>query len=64
VNDKFERTWKEEIVTYFKVLSWHLSGVTEETTKKLSRDTRSTCPVLNWGTPEYETGLVTTRTRS
>jgi hypothetical protein len=59
VNDKFERTWNEEIATYFKVLSWNLSGVTEET-----RDTRSPCPVLNWGTPEYETGLVTTRTRS
>jgi hypothetical protein len=31
VNDDFKRVWKEAVVVYFKVLSWYLSGETEET---------------------------------
>jgi hypothetical protein len=31
---ELERIWKEAAMTYFKVLSWHLSGGTEENDDK------------------------------
>jgi hypothetical protein len=29
VNDKPGRTWKETVVAYFKIMSWHTPGGTE-----------------------------------
>jgi hypothetical protein len=36
VSDELERIWKEVVVAYFKVLSWHLPGGTEKNHKKTS----------------------------
>jgi hypothetical protein len=30
MNGGFERMWKEAVVTYVEVLSWHLARVTDE----------------------------------
>ena len=30
INDEFKYMWKEAVMAYFKVLSWHLNGGTEE----------------------------------
>jgi hypothetical protein len=37
-DDELERMWKEAVVAYFKVLSRHSPGGTEENTKTLSQD--------------------------
>jgi hypothetical protein len=34
--NELEIKWKEAVVTYFKVLSWHLPGGTKENPRKLS----------------------------
>jgi hypothetical protein len=36
MNNELERKWEEVVVAYFKVLSQHLPGGTEENTKNLS----------------------------
>jgi hypothetical protein len=41
VNDELERTWKEAIVAYFKVLPRHPAGGTEENLENLSQCIRS-----------------------
>jgi len=41
VNDELEGMWKETIVAYFKVLSRHLPGGTEESHKNFSQDSLS-----------------------
>jgi hypothetical protein len=58
VNDQLERMWKKAVVAYFKVLSRHSPGGTEENHEILSQDSR--CPVryLNTGLPEYEAGVL------
>jgi hypothetical protein len=48
---------------YFKVLSLHLSGGTEETVENLSQDCRSPGRDLNQEPPEYEAGVLSTRPR-
>jgi hypothetical protein len=40
MNDKLEIMWKEVVVTYFKVLSWHLLGGMEKNHKKPVRIVR------------------------
>jgi hypothetical protein len=47
----------------FKILSQHLPGGTEENTKTLSQDSRPPGLVSMSETPEYETGVLTTRAR-
>jgi hypothetical protein len=37
VNDELERMWKEVAVAYFKVLSYHLLGGTEENVNQNSQ---------------------------
>jgi hypothetical protein len=37
VNNKLERIWKEAVVAYFKVLSWHLPEGLRKTTKTISQ---------------------------
>jgi hypothetical protein len=34
MNNESQKIWKEAVVDYFKVLSWHLPGGTEENHKK------------------------------
>jgi hypothetical protein len=36
-----ERTWKAVVMTYLKVLAWHLTGGTEESREILSDDSVS-----------------------
>lgn len=45
VNDDLEGMWKEAVIAYFKVLSWHLSGSTEENQENL----RKAGPWLRFG---------------
>jgi hypothetical protein len=33
MNDEIERIWKEAVLAYFKVSSWHVPGGTEENYK-------------------------------
>jgi hypothetical protein len=54
---------KEAVVAWFKVLSRHLPGRTEENHKNLSQDSWFPGRDLNPGPPEYETGVLTTRPR-
>jgi hypothetical protein len=35
MNDELKTVWKEEVVAYLKVLSWHLRGVIEENHKNI-----------------------------
>lgn len=49
---------------YFKLIWRHLLNCTEGATKLLSHDSRSMGRVSNPGAPEYEVGVLTTRTRS
>jgi hypothetical protein len=48
----------------FKLLSRHLPGGTEETTKTLIQDNRSPDRHMNWGPPEHVAGVLITRPRS
>jgi hypothetical protein len=54
VNKELERIWNEAIVAYFKVLSRHLPGGTEENHGNLSQDSRSPGRDLNSEPSEYE----------
>jgi hypothetical protein len=46
--------WKEAVLAYFKVLSRHFLGETEEITKNMCRYIRSWDRYLNPGPPELE----------
>jgi hypothetical protein len=35
MNDELERTWKETVIAYFKVISQHLPGGTEKNKKSI-----------------------------
>jgi hypothetical protein len=63
VNDELETIWKVAFVTNFKVLSGHLPGGTEEKHKIIGQDIRSPGIGLDPGPPEYEAGVLTTRSR-
>jgi predicted P-loop ATPase len=54
MNDELERIWKEMVMAYFKVPSWHLSEESEEKHKNLSQDSRSPGQDLNLRHPIYE----------
>jgi hypothetical protein len=41
MNDKLERVWKEAVVAYFKVISRHLPGGTDENQEIFIQDSRS-----------------------
>jgi hypothetical protein len=34
MNSELERIWKDTVMAYFNILSWHLSGRAEENHKK------------------------------
>jgi hypothetical protein len=53
VNDRW-KVRKEAVVAYFKALSRHLAGGTEEDHENLSEDLRSPGRDLNPGPPKYE----------
>jgi hypothetical protein len=61
VNDELEMTWKERPWFNFKLLSRHLPGATEETTRILTQDSRSPDQDLNPEPTEYEVGVLATR---
>jgi hypothetical protein len=61
MDNALERTWKEAVVAYFKVLSRHLPGGTEKTHKNHSQDSLSPGRNLNSEPPEYEAGVLSTR---
>jgi hypothetical protein len=50
VYDEFERMWKKADVAWFKVLSWHLPGGTEDNYENC-QDNRSPDRDLNPGPP-------------
>jgi hypothetical protein len=41
-------------VAYLKIISQHLPGGTEKTTRNLSQNSRPQCREFNLGPPEYE----------
>jgi hypothetical protein len=57
---ELETIWKEVVMAQFKVLSWHLPGGTEKTTKAC-HGTHSPGQNLNLGLIEHESGQLTTR---
>jgi hypothetical protein len=59
MNYELERMWKEEAVAWIRVLSQHLPGGNEKTTKILSQDSQSMGQDLNAGLPEYKIGVLT-----
>jgi hypothetical protein len=63
MNNELERVWMEVVVVYFMVISQHLPGSTEEHHKPLSQDSQSLGRDLNQRPPEYEAGMVITRSR-
>jgi hypothetical protein len=54
MNNELERIWKEAVMTWFKVISQHLPGGTEEATNNLSRGRWFPVRDLNPRPPEYE----------
>jgi hypothetical protein len=54
VNNEFERMWKEAVVAIFEILSYHLSGRTEETHKSFSQYNRSPARDLSRRPPKYK----------
>jgi hypothetical protein len=59
VSNELESIWKEQVMTYSKALSQHLSKKTEENHKNLSQDNQSSVSVLNKQLSEYEAGVPT-----
>jgi hypothetical protein len=57
MNDELERIWKEAVVAWFKLLSLHLPGGTEEHNANSCHDSRSPGRDLNLRSPEYEAGV-------
>jgi hypothetical protein len=53
MNGDLERMWKEEVMAYFKVSSWHLPGGTEEYHKKPQFGQLVFWPNYKWGVPKY-----------
>jgi hypothetical protein len=54
MNDELERIWKETIIAYLKVLSWHSPGVAKKTTRNFNQV--SPYPgqgTTNWLPPEH-----------
>jgi hypothetical protein len=49
---------KKAIVAYFKVVSRHLAGGTEESYEKPSEDRRSRCGDSNPGPSEHDAGVL------
>jgi hypothetical protein len=62
MNNEVERQKKEVVVARCEMLSQHLPGETAETHEK-PQDSRSFCRDSNPRPSEYETGVLTTRTR-
>jgi hypothetical protein len=44
INDELEAIWKEAISVYVKVVSWNLSGGTEENHEDVRQDSRESHP--------------------
>jgi hypothetical protein len=42
MNDELEIIWKEAVMAYFEVLSWHFLGGTEENSE-IPQDTQGPC---------------------
>jgi hypothetical protein len=53
VNFELKRIWKKVFMSYFKVLSQHLSGGTKESSKISSKDSHSVGQDLCLGPPKY-----------
>jgi hypothetical protein len=60
VSGELERIVKEAVITYFKVLSYHLSlgWDLRETMKLIIHDSKPPGSDLNPGIPKYKTGLL------
>jgi hypothetical protein len=58
--NEMERIRKEELMAWFKVLSWYLPRETKEKHEK-PQDSWSPCQDLNPGPPEYKAGVLTTQ---
>jgi hypothetical protein len=63
VKDELERTWKDTVVSSFKVLSRNCLEGLRNTTKNLSQDNWSQSRDLNPSALECEAGVSTTRLR-
>jgi hypothetical protein len=63
MKNKLQIMLKEAVVAYFKVLPQHLPGRTEESHGNLSQDSRPPGRDLNQRSLEYETGVLTARSR-
>jgi hypothetical protein len=50
VNDELEKIWKEAVMAYFKVLSWHSPGGTEENHDKPQSEQPDSGPRFEPGT--------------
>jgi hypothetical protein len=61
MNGDLERFLEEAIVVYLKELSCHLPRGTEKNTKNLSPYSQSLGRDLNWGHPESEVEVLTSR---
>jgi hypothetical protein len=55
VNNELERIWKEAVMTWFKLLSQNILGVTEKTTK--TSDSQSLDQDSNLRPPKYKTEM-------
>jgi hypothetical protein len=54
--------WKEEAVVWYKMLSWYVSLETEKD-HEIHQDRRSSCRDAKPGPPQYEAGVLSTRTQ-
>jgi hypothetical protein len=63
MNYKSGKTQKKAVLAWFKVLSRHLPGGTQENHERLSQDSRSPVQDFNSGPPDYKAGVPTFRPR-
>jgi hypothetical protein len=54
VNNELERTWKEAVIAYFKILSCHFLEELIKIMKKFSQDSSCGGQDLNQAPPEYK----------
>jgi hypothetical protein len=59
VNDKLERMWKEVNTSCFKVLSQHLTRISEENHDKCQSGLQACGLRIELGTSEYKVGVLT-----
>jgi hypothetical protein len=63
VNDELERIYKKAFVAYFRILSQHLSGGTEDNHKQPQSGHTVSRPRFEPGIAEYEAGVLTSQVR-